>query len=92
MCVLSNDFAVDELFDPWGKPGAGAPLRDGEGQVKASSVYTRDKRSAHLMVSLDKTEASRGDGVDMATIIRGQPVKPIGNNNQEKASPIQELY
>ena len=35
----------DEVFDPWGRPGAGAPLRNNDGQVvTATQNHFNDKK------------------------------------------------
>ena len=51
-----------DSFDPWGKPGAGAPLRDREGHVVATGVVGKhtselERKSAHEKLKVDKTEA-----------------------------------
>ena len=67
-------------YDPWGKPGAGAPLRDRNGQVIATGVFGKhtgelEKRSAHVIVSVDRNKAAKEDGIDMATWMRSRDVK-----------------
>lgn len=35
----------DEVFDPWGRPGAGAPLKNNSGQVvTATQNHFNDKK------------------------------------------------
>lgn len=64
-----------DIFDPWGKPGAGAPLRDEQGHVRAAGVYGKhtgemEKRSAHKKVVVDKAKASEEYGIDVASWLR----------------------
>lgn len=68
-----------DIFDPWGKPGAGAPLRDDQGYVRAAGVYGKhtgemEKRSAHSKVVVDKARASREYGIDVASWLRAGEV------------------
>ena len=68
-----------DIYDPWGKPGAGAPLRDEQGHVRAAGVYGKhtgemEKKSAHNKVVVDKARASRGYGVDVASWLRSGEV------------------
>ena len=67
-------------YDPWGKPGAGAPLRDRNGQVIATGVFGKhtgelEKRSAHAIVSVDRKKAAQQEGIDVATWMRSRDVK-----------------
>ncbi len=92
--ILSDDEGLDK-FDPWGKPGAGAPLRDGQGQVRACGVYGKhsrdmEKKSAHLTVTVDKTATARGDGFDMATWMRAKHEDPKLNKNQLLEESVRE--
>ena len=69
-------------YDPWGKPGAGAPLRDRNGQVIATCVFGKhtgelEKRSAHAIVTVDRKKAAQQDGIDVATWMRSRDVEKM---------------
>lgn len=61
-----------DIYDPWGRPGGGAPLRDRYGHTTGVGVYgaCAEKRSAHEHVAMNKREAEREYGMDMASWMR----------------------
>ena len=53
---------VEESFDPWGKPGAGAPLRNTKGQT-VTTVYGKCYR---------EQQGTSQSTSDVTTKVRGQ--------------------
>ena len=93
-----------DIYDPWGRPGAGAPRRDRYGYTTGAGVYGAhaEKRSAHEHVSVDKREAERQYGMDVASWMRtgevgmpkswnpvtGQPTRSRANKNTSDVTAI----
>ena len=61
-----------DIYDPWGRPGGGAPRRDRYGNTTGAGVYgaCKEKRSAHNHVAVDKREAEMSYGMDVASWMR----------------------
>jgi len=77
--MLLQLYPAVDIFDPWGKPGGGAPLKDHQGQVVTTGVLGRhskplEKKSSHSIATVDRGKAARTHGIDMATWMRSRDV------------------
>ncbi|MCG8620802.1 MAG: hypothetical protein MJE68_02220 [Proteobacteria bacterium] len=80
-----------DIYDPWGRPGGGAPMRDRYGHNTGAGVYgahATEKRSAHEHVAVDKREAEREYGMDVASWMRTGEVGMPKSRNPVTGQPI----
>ena len=78
------------LYDPWGRPGAGAPLRDEQGQPKVTlhGALLREQRNTqeHLLVGLG---TGGRQAREVTPIIRKENVSDVSTRfTQPKLSPL----
>ena len=80
-----------DIYDPWGRLGGGAPMRDRYGHTTGAGVYrthATEKRSAHEHVAVDKREAEREYGMDVASWMRTGEVGMPKSRNPVTGQPI----
>lgn len=79
-----------DSYDPWGRPGGGAPRRDTYGHTTGAGVYgaCTEKRSAHNHVAVDKREAEMSYGMDVASWMRTGEVGMPKTRNPLTGQPI----